>query len=806
VSEESRAEGFHARLTQFAQRRAAAASANTIEVTGTVERVRMFSDSWGVATLWSEERKEVKLTGAGVADLSEGADYVVTGTLRDHPKHGASLDVIASRPHVKLNERAIVKFIAATFKGIGERSAERYVKAVLEEGGEQALAEFRERLLKEPWAIDFGRINKRGTYAPEERDKTIIAFVQRDLATRLVGLPSNVLNALAARLVAIVAAAQEAPTGTKPDPVSACWAMLAQDPYAPIATVPGYGFASADAIGKVVNIPRDAPCRLAALVAHAVDERCDAEGHAFLSFDAVHASIQNTDPRVDPRAALAVALERETVALDDELGEARVYPARQLAAECKLASKIADLCQPSAPLVSLRDKALRDKVQEAARTLGGAFKNGMDASQVAALVGILTSRTRLHTITAEPGAGKTAVMEVLSKVLPGKDFIFCAPTGKGAKVLSNRVRSLGFHASTIHSLLQGESADSFAINATNPLDGDVLVVDEGSMPDLQVAAALLSAVNDGMHVVVLGDVDQLPSVAPGRFLADLLEIEQADHNRLDTVHRNSGGILDVIREVKAGKLQPRNRAGVAFSGTLEPASTGFATIVSQYVAAVGRAGYEGTALLMSRRKGDVETPGWNTTYANAVLREACNPNAPKVTGTALCVGDRIIIKANMKIAKNEVDPPIRVVNGDTGRIVSFETSKEDSRKAGASTIKLQLDDGRTIDFPGSASSALQLGYALTVHAAQGSEYKEVIAVITPGAPTFINRNMLYTGLSRARTKLQVYANDVDLRRIAATPMPRRSSGLVERVRRELDGDKSGDEEPVRGRSRMQAAA
>jgi len=303
---------------------------------------------------------------------------------------------------------------------------------------------------------------------------------------------------------------------------------------------------------------------------------------------------------------------------------------------------------------------------------------------------------------------------------------------------------------------------------------------------------VFDATTDDMHVLCLGDHMQLPSIDPGIFLADLMAIDAIDHHRLNCVHRNAGGILEVIREVREGFINPVDRAGVRFSGSLPPASTGFEAVAREYVEAVGKHGFENVALLMSRRKGEVDEPGWNTTYANAVLRELCNPNAQKVPGSSLCIGDRIMVKANMNLSDDEDVGDNRVVNGDTGRLLGF-TPSDDPRKGVVASVQIQLDDGRRIDFPGGAMNALELAYALTVHKSQGSEYTKVIAVITPGQPTFINRNMLLTGLSRARMDLSVHANDVDLRKIAATPMPKRNSGLVDRVRR-LVGEGDGQQQ------------
>lgn len=775
------------------------------ELTGTVDSIKMFGE-WGKAFIYDPVTlKDIALSGNLVGTLKEGQDYTVTGSTRIHPKYGESVEITSARPHVALNEKAIAKFLAANYDGVGPKSAQKYVETLLGSGGVTALEAFRQKLLTEPWAIDASAINKNGSYSSEERDRTTLAFIQRDLATKLIGIEgirAPVLTALAKRLAGKLPPAKEGQsTG---DPVSTAWAMLASDPYESIGAVHGYGFAMADAIGRQVGIDRDAPPRLAALVAHAVREGCQMGGHVYLEMHQVRQSIAKLDATVSINAAIEVARERKTVALDTELGATRVYPFGLLKAEISLAKGIAELCQPHQALLTGTKDALARRIQSAAKKLGGVFKDGVDESQVAALSNILSSRVRIHTLTAEPGSGKTAVMEVLTKVLDKKRFIFCGPTGQSAKVLTNRLKSVGCSASTIHSLLQGSSAADFQINEGNPLEGDVLVVDEASMPPLDIADALLRAMNENMHVIFLGDPFQLKSIDPGRVLQDLLEIEAIDHNRLTTVHRNSGALLDVIREVKRGQLDTTSRPGVTFSHGLPDAEDGFAEVVSKYVDAVARSGYPGTGLLMSRRKGEPDVPGWNTTYANAVLREVCNPNARKVPGTSIYVNDRIIIKDNMEV--ETANGPERVVNGDMGTVKSFTLDEKDKRNAGAALIILALDDGRTIPFPGTYGNSLQHSYANTVHVAQGSQYKDVIAVVTPGQASFINNEMIYTGFSRSRTELMVYADDAVLKQVARTPAPSRNSGLVERVRILIDEESEGDREELPERQTAQRAA
>lgn len=370
-----------------------------------------------------------------------------------------------------------------------------------------------------------------------------------------------------------------------------------------------------------------------------------------------------------------------------------------------------------------------------------------------------------------------------------------APESMYLQVNSDQANDTGNRLAVHQS--DGSFVDRIRYNEDNTLEGDVLVVDESGMNDVELAEAVVAASNSRMHVIFLGDTDQLPSIGPGTFLKDVLQIKAGDHHRLTTTHRNSGGILDVIEQIRNGSIDCIDRPGVTFSHGLLSVDQGFPLIARKYIDAVSKHGFEGVALLMSMRAGEPNVPGWNITYANQVLRDLCNPHAVKIPGTRLFVGDRIIIRENMTVplAGTARGKPIkkksddeasdiddtRVVNGDTGTITSYERDAQNPRSLMAQSICLKLDDGRMVDLPGADAKALQHSYALTVHSAQGSEYKKVIAVATPGHSSFINRAMIFTGLSRARESLDINADDQVLRKIAATPPPLRNSALVERV-------------------------
>jgi len=775
---------------------------------GILERLTSVNSEFSIGTAYSDERKSVRLVGSGLKDLVEGNEYTFAGSIKRHAKFGEQFDVVAAMPYVKPDRNSIVKYISKNFKGVGPTTADKFISRRLEgqpdQAQAQALEDVRQQLLNAPWTLDFTGVTKKAKFKVNEEESPVGAYVHRDLATRLGGMPGTkdvVLKSLAQYLLSKLQGGKKSEKDAQavvldPQIIQKCWASLVQDPYEPTRHVPGYGFVTADAIGASVNIPRDAPVRIKALVAHALDLGCQRGGHTFLKHGELVEALNKLDPRVPAGDSIQLGLQAEMIILDDEFGDLRYYVPRLHDAETDLAMSLAKMCSSAKPLSKLTAEQAQLRVQDTAKAISPSLNQGLDPSQADALVGILTSATRLHTLTAGPGCGKTQLMEVLSKVLEHKDFVFCGPTGRSAKILSNRLSAQGREANTIHSTLMGAGRGSFRFNAKNTLDGDVLVVDESSMNDVELAEAITAAANKNMHLVLLGDDEQLPSIAPGRFLKDVLDVREADHHRLTKTHRNSGGILDVLEQVRRGDVDCIDRPGVKFSHGLDDAAVGFALIAQKYISAVSKyGGYEHVALIMSMRAGEPYVPGWNTTYSNQVLRDLCNPHALKIPGTRFFVGDRIIIRENMNVplAGQEDEDEVRVVNGDTGTITSFEKDARNPRSLMSKSIRIKLDDGRMVDLPGAGVSVLQHSYALTVHSAQGSEYRKVISVVTPGHSAFMNRAMIFTGWSRAREDLDINGSDHVIRKIVATPLPARNSSLVERVALALEALKSGED-------------
>lgn len=858
------------------------ASAQVRVLEGRLRTVRVFNE-WGVGTLRDGGGELWRLSGTMLASLKEGLSYRIQAVERRHPVHGVSFEVVAAEPTLDDHERAIARYLVSHFDGVGRAKARRYIAALKDaDPGGQMLQRLRDVLLHEPWRLDIeavlaGRPSievERVDELPSEggataghdtqaaaslsegeantgddesaqrqriaqvRQQALADVLKRHFLLRLGH--SGVFKESAAKGLAKYFAQRVLQHA---DALHAAWSLLVEDPYAPIGSAPGYGFATAEWAAKSVGLSPHAPERMRALGAWVAEQACARSGHTWLAPADFVAAVRRADPTLSPQEVLTQAAKAKRLVVLAE--ERRIYLPHLYRAEMSLAHAIAQRIHDFEPLTSRTHDEVVEYLRRNAHRINPIFADsGLDDAQLHAVASIMTAPTGIHVLRGGPGTGKTTIVECLAWLLrKRKNFLYAAPTGKAARVLSARVRSLGASASTICSLLRGTDEAGYEVCANNPLACDVLVIDETTMVGLQTAAAIMDALPPHAHVIFLGDpgraasarhaarAGQLPSIAPGRFMHDLEVIPGVQALDLRRVYRNSGGILDVVEEVAAGRLQVRDRESVSFA-PLPPAQHALQTVLARYLELARRDGLANTVLIMPRRVGDPNVPGWNVTWANAVLRDVLNRDGLKLPGTVFRLGDRIIVRQNMSVKQPESDETmgdgprldvaqvrraaglgeryeeaadladdgaVRVVNGDTGFIVGWRTNPDDERVGLPRWVQLLLDDGRTLWLPGEDIGVLDHAYALTVHAVQGSEYRNVLVCVTDGTAQFMNANMLLTAFSRARQRLEVWGDEAVLRRVAATPLPVRNSALPQRVQSSVycDVDSAALRHPLR---------
>jgi exodeoxyribonuclease V alpha subunit len=463
------------------------------------------------------------------------------------------------------------------------------------------------------------------------------------------------------------------------------------------------------------------------------------DGHTVLPADLVVAALRAEDV-ADPAAAIVAAVESGEV-LEHEPPEPDVDED----------ADIEELPEPDPALRTLSlarygmaEEAVAENVARLAATAERiadpaavrSVAKGLDDAQKQAVAQVLGAGVSL--LTGGPGTGKSRTVAAVVRLLraKGTEVALAAPTGRAAK----RLEELTDHpAVTVHRLLgaQGTSG-GFARNEEWPLDADVVVVDEASMLDVELTAALLEACPDGTHLLLVGDPAQLPSIGPGHVLGDLIDSGVVPVTELTTLYRQAegGAIARLANAVRAGELPPvdspdREVVVVPASGSAEAAKRVVQLVTDSIPRALG----------IDPATVQVVTPVHRgpagTIELNKALKAQLNPGEGTVWG--FDVGDRVVATANHLDLE-----PIGFANGEVGVVTG----------TGDGTLDVDFASG-PVTVTGSAMSDLRHGWAITVHRAQGSEWPGVVVVLPPEAGGMLSRPLVYTALTRAQRHLSV---------------------------------------------------
>ena len=508
--------------------------------------------------------------------------------------------------------------------------------------------------------------------------------------------------------------------------------VMTENPYRLARDIRGIGFKTADAIAMKLGIATTAMIRVRAGISYALTEAMD-DGHCGLP-----------TAELVPLAVGLLEISQELVqtALDLELSEGTVIAASVgetpcvflgglYRAEQVIAERLTTLANGKLPWQLIdADKALPWVEQKTGLTLA--------ESQVAAIRLALTSK--ILVITGGPGVGKTTIVNSILRILcaKGVNLLLCAPTGRAAKRMTE---ATGFEAKTIHRLLEVDpKAGGFKRNAENPLECDLLVMDETSMVDVMLMQALMKAAPDHAALLIVGDIDQLPSVGPGQVLADIIASGAVAVVRLTEVFRQAAQsrIIASAHKINQGLIpdltKPEGESDFYFVPADE-AETAVQRIIelvqNRIPQRFGLDPIREIQVLCPMNRGGV-----GARSLNIELQKALNPAGDRKVerfGWSFASGDKV-----MQIA-NDYDK--EVYNGDIGYIddVDLDTSELTARF-----------DGRAVVYGFGELDTLVPAYAATIHKSQGSEYPAIVIPVLTQHYTMLQRNLLYTGVTRGK--------------------------------------------------------
>ena len=742
-------------------------------ITGYVDHI-VFQNSENGYTVMILMTEGEEVTCVGMCKgLGQGENITAEGEYIEHPVYGRQFKIQNYETVTPTDRVGMERYLGSgAIRGVGEALAARIVKKFGDDTF-RIIEEEPERLAE-----------VKGISERKAQEIAIQMEEKKDLREALVYLQQyGISNTLAVKIYNTYGAEM--------------YSVMRENPYRLAEDVSGVGFRIADEIADEIagriGIHTDSDYRIRSgilyTLLHAVGE-----GHCYLPLEQLlcrgaellGVTEDNIRPQVDN-----LIVDRKLVAK----GEA-VFAAPYYYAELNCANMLRNLNIPMAESENLpsQDMAIRKRLERMAENLS----MELDELQLKAVEESI--KNGLFILSGGPGTGKTTTINMIIRYFEseGMDIFLAAPTGRAAKRMTE---ATGFEAKTIHRLLELNSALSgddsrkanFERNQENPLEADVVIIDEMSMVDIQLFQALLKAILPGTRLILVGDVDQLPSVGPGQVLRDLMNSKAFPMVTLEKIFRQAGQSDIVVNAHRINKgeqialdnkskdffLLERSDVNVIYKHMIQ--------LIQDKLPRYVNATPFDIQVLTPMRKGSL---GCET--LNGILQRYLNPADPckkeHACGNAVFrEGDKVMqIKNNYQLEWEivgryniPIDKGLGVFNGDMGRIREINDT--------AATLTVEFDDGRRVNYPFSGLEELELSYAITIHKSQGSEYPAVILPLLGGPRMLFNRNLLYTGITRARNCVTILGSSETVRNmIDNVSENRRYTALEQRIREVCD--------------------
>ena len=695
-------------------------------------------------TVFELELDGDELTCVGnVPYVTEGEFVEVTGEYTEHSVYGQQLKVETCEDIPPEDEKSVERYLASgAIKGIGAALASRIVR--------RFKADTLRIIEQEPERLaEIKGISRR--MAVEISDNVT---AKRDMRNAMMFLQDyGISMALSAKIYNQYGAS--------------VYTIMKENPYRLADDIAGVGFRIADEIARKAGIEADSDFRIKSGIMYTLLQ-ATGSGHIYLPQGELLEQLNTlldteikdidrhlSDLSMDKKIVVKQQFQENEASTDAGDGEYQaerlVYGASYYYMEMSVAYALKAL--------DARESIDKDKIADRIRRIEKAEKIELDDRQRDAVIQAISSG--LLVITGGPGTGKTTTINTIIRYFEGEgmEIRLAAPTGRAAKRMTE---ATGCEAQTIHRMLELSGAPeddrsaSFLRNEENPIDADVIIIDEMSMVDIFLMNSLLKAVTPGTRLILVGDVNQLPSVGPGNVLRDIIASERFNVVKLTKIFRQAteSDIIVNAHKINAGEKFPigpssrdfifirREEAGNVIGAMI--------TLVSQKLPKYVDAKPFDIQVLTPTRKGMLGVERLNT-----VLQEYLNPKdsskQEKEIGTTIFrEGDKVMqIKNNYQIewetrGKHGIptDRGMGVFNGDMGVVdnINFYSEK----------LTVKFEDDRYVEYPFKQLDELELAYAVTVHKSQGSEYPAVVIPLLSGPRMLMNRNILYTAVTRAK--------------------------------------------------------
>ena len=732
------------------------------KVTGYVGHIVYRNDENGY-TVFHLENDDGEVTCVGNFNfINEGEMLELTGEYVNHNVYGTQLKVSSYVVKEQEDLVSIERYLGSgAIKGVGTALAGRIVKKFREDTF-RIIEEEPERLA-EIKGISERKAREIAEQVEGEKDmrKAMIYLQKYGISTKLA---AKIYKYYGMRV----------------------YNVLEENPYQLADNIDGVGFKTADEIASRIGIHTDSDYRIKSGLFYTLQQAVG-EGHIYLPQEALlrrARELLGVEIHDIEKHVMDLCIDKKTVMKECD-GEIRIYPAHYYYLELNTAKMLHDLdidCEMPEDMMERRLKKIEDAEQIE-----------LDEMQHRAVIESI--KHGLLVLTGGPGTGKTTTINTMIRFFEseGMSLLLAAPTGRAAKRMTE---ATGYEAQTIHRLLEvnvnpedKEAAGGFMRNRQNPLEADVIIIDEMSMVDLTLMHALLSAVVPGTRLVLVGDVDQLPSVGPGSVLRDIISSGCFPVVTLTRIFRQAGESDIVVNAHKINAGEPvilDNKSRDFFFLRRQDADTIIGVVIMliqkklpKYVGAL-----PGEIQVMTpTRKGLLGVERLNT-----ILQRYLNPEDEKkaekeINGRLFREGDKVMqIKNNYQLEWEvttkfglAVDKGMGVFNGDMGVITEINQYTE--------TIEVEFDEARKVKYGFDMTEELELAYAITVHKSQGSEYPAVIIPLLPGPRLLYNRNLLYTAVTRAKKCLTIVGSDAVFQEMIQNKNEQaRYTSLSERIR------------------------